>query len=187
MLNAEKELGGAPYRDHPTKPYGAKMTGVTSGSESTRRWSWGQVLGGSGVIISLLFVATEVRQNTEAVLGATFQQLSEGRRELLMEQLHDPSLNAAWGAWQSSDEAWAAVPDEERNKVSLWVGAYLGFLDNAYYQVQLGALPQAVFEGWRLPSAHSRFKEFWALTRTRYTEQFRTYMETTFELGAGGG
>ena len=165
------------------------MTEVTRGSESTRGWSWGQVLGGSGVIVSLLFVATEVRQNTDAVMGATFQQLSETRRELLMEHLHDRSLNEAYSAFLGSDEAWAAVPAEMRYKVPLWVGAYLSFLDNAYYQVQLGALPQSAFEGWLLPGAgaHRRFKAFWASVRTRYTEEFRTYMETTFELGAGGG
>ena len=37
----------------------------------------GSVLGGLGVIGSLVFVALEIRQNTEAVRSATIQAISE--------------------------------------------------------------------------------------------------------------
>ncbi|MDG2170758.1 MAG: hypothetical protein P8L44_22850 [Opitutales bacterium] len=51
-----------------------------SAESEVKKTNWkflGQLLGALGVILSLIFVAWEIRQNTEAVENATIQSISE--------------------------------------------------------------------------------------------------------------
>ena len=155
---------------------------VTTPTDAPRGWSWGQGLAGAGVILSLVFVGTEIRQNTDALRGATFQQVSDARREMLLEFVHEPSLGAAFGAWNGSAEAWSDLPREARGSIRTWVGAYMTFLDNAYYQVRLGALPQSAFERWLLDMSNPRMREFWSGSSDRFTVEFRDYIDSARSL-----
>jgi hypothetical protein len=97
---------------------------------------------------------------------------------LVLELVHDPTLDAAWEAWNGSGETWSALPIGERRKVASWVGAYMIFLDNAYYQVQLGTLPEAAFERWLLNMGNPQMHEFWSQSGDRFTAEFRGYVDS---------
>ncbi len=67
----------------------------------TREARWkvvGSVLGGLGVIGSLVFVALQIRQNTEAVRSATIQAISEQSFEAVAQLVENPDLRAAYQA-----------------------------------------------------------------------------------------
>ena len=146
----------------------------------SRNWSWSQLLGAAGVALSLIFVATEIQQNTDAVKGSTFQALSDARIEMLMAINDDADLAEAFAAWQSRSDDWSSLSPAEQGKVRVWLGAYFAFLDNAYYQVSLGALPRSAFETWMMhpnDPAFPRVGEFVTLLSSRFTPEFREYLE----------
>ena len=69
-------------------------------SEKGRALSrWTETIGVIGVIASLVFVGVEIRQNTQAVRGATYQSLTESSMELLFRISDDPALGEQIDAW----------------------------------------------------------------------------------------
>lgn len=149
-------------------------------SQQVRTWSWAQVAGATGVIVSLLFVATEIRQNTAAVRGGTFHALSDTRREMLLALNEDSELASAWNVWMIASDEWSTLPGTAQGKVQIWLGAYYSFLDNAYYQVRLGTLPRSAFETWMIgpdDPVFPRAGEFWQMMRSRFTPEFREYVD----------
>jgi hypothetical protein len=154
-------------------------------TDQPRSWPWGRVFAGAGVILSLLFVAAEIRQNTNAIRGGTFQQASEARREMVMEFVHDHSLQEAYDAWRGF-RPWSEMSAESQSRIETWVAAYMVFLDDAYYQVRLGALPQSAFEGWLLQTDNPQMREFWGRSSHRFTPEFRAYLKSVQGLGDAG-
>ena len=74
-------------------------------SESARALSrWTEAIGIIGVIASLIFVGIEIRQNTQAVRGATYQSLTESSMELLFRLAEDPAASVAIDAWGRGEQ-----------------------------------------------------------------------------------
>lgn len=136
---------------------------------------WTEIVGVIGVVASLVFVGIEVRQNTQAVRGATYQSLVESSMSLLFYMADHPELDAELDAWGRGEE----LPPEERTRVESIVLAYLRHLENAYFQREEGTLKPELLENWSgnpaLNTPH--FREFWQQRRGAFSDGFRRYFE----------
>ena len=54
--------------------------------------SVGDAIGGVGVVLTLLYLAHQTRQNTRAVRAASFQQVADSLSDVSMTVVQDPSL-----------------------------------------------------------------------------------------------
>src|SRR5690606_5613238 len=72
-----------------------------------------QIVGALGVIVSLIYVAAEVRQNTNAVRAATFQEMVAMTVQLRSELVTDPTF-AALAVKASADPASLTPPEAAR-------------------------------------------------------------------------
>jgi hypothetical protein len=76
-----------------------------------------QTLSTLAVVVSLGFVALEIRQNTTAVRGAAIQSITEQQIEVTLAGLNHPELRAAW------DRASTGRPEDltqEDHQVLRW-------------------------------------------------------------------
>lgn len=141
---------------------------------------WTELIGVLGVIASLVFVGIEIRQNTQAVRGATYQSLTESSMELLFRVADDPEVGGQIDAWGAGEELDPPI----RSKVEALVTAYLRHLENAYYQMEEGTLRPEFLENWSgnptfgLP----RFKVFWEQRKGAFGHDFQTYFEQRWGL-----
>lgn len=154
----------------------------------TRETRWkmvGSVLGGLGVIGSLLFVAMQIRQNTEAVRSETIQAISEQSFAAVAQLVENPDLRAAYQAASTG----AALTPEQRFHLKMFYLGIMRIQENRYLQSQLGVLDlkSLLFVGgkggaYRLPF----FAEYWAEDRDQYPAEFREFVESEL-LPHGGG
>lgn len=141
---------------------------------------WTELVGVVGVIASLVFVGVEIRQNTQAVRGATYQSLTESSMELLFRVADDPEVGAQIDAWG----AGAELDPVTRSKVEALVTAYLRHLENAYYQMEEGTLRPEFLENWSgnptfgLP----HFGVFWERRKRAFGSEFQSYFESRWGL-----
>lgn len=144
---------------------------------TVRKWVWketAEVLGVLGVVGSLVFVAMEIRQNTNAVKSATIQAISEqslGINELIIE---NPDLRAARLASRSGP-----LTQEQQMIMDSYFAAALRVRQNRYMQAELGALDAETSSeiGTGGIFFDPAFDEYWERNKVNYSEGFREYLD----------
>lgn len=96
-----------------------------------------EVVGGLAVLLGLIFVGLELRQNTAALQASTFQDLAHTSSEFLVEISLDPKARRVWIAgWQEPQDLSA----DEKEIFQLLQAAFWIRMQNAYMQWQRGTL-----------------------------------------------
>lgn len=144
----------------------------------------GSVLGGLGVIGSLVFVAFEIRQNTEAVRSATIQAISEQSFDAVAQLVENADLRAAYEAARTG----SALTPEQRLQLRVFYLGIMRIQQNRYLQSRLGVLDleTLLFVGGQ-GGAYSLpfFAEYWAEDRDQYPAEFQDFVERVL-LPQGG-
>jgi hypothetical protein len=136
-------------------------------------WIWketAEVLGVLGVIASMIFVGVEIRQNTNAVHGATLQAVSQQSLDLVMAGLDNPELRSAFAAAKSGQ-----LSPEQRNLMGWFFSAKLRADENRFRQIELGILGPSTFLQMSNHAAYRtpHFAEYWARNSNIYAADFQ--------------
>jgi len=138
----------------------------------------GQVIGAIAVVISLIYVALQIRQNTNAVRAATVQSVHEHFANWYTTFASDPSLSAVvinglkdYGSLSETDKA---------RLVAIFM-AFLSYSQNAFLKWRQGLLAPSLWLGWEqvimnLVCAPGG-KAFWKERSYLFGEEFRRYVE----------
>jgi hypothetical protein len=142
-----------------------------------------ETLAALGVIASLVFVGMEIRQGTAVARIAAAQTMAEHQlglnQVLISETMTD--LNARLLAGDSR-EAFAPVEQLQLDATHLSV---LRTWESLYTVVNEGIVDSSVLEGMSQglnPFGAPYVRESWPIYRGSFTEDFATYVETTFDL-----
>lgn len=143
---------------------------------------WIDVLGAVGVIASLIFVGFEVRQNTAAVRGATYQAIADSSLQHVQWWANNEKLLQF--EVRIRDEA---LSDEFTGDENLLIRAGIVMtirrMENIYVQVREGLVEEEAVLRFR-PSKDffetPYFQEFWAEWRLEMEPAFRKFFEREF-------
>jgi len=139
----------------------------------------GDFLGGIAVIISLFYVAIQLRRNSQSLRASTFQAVSESFVTLLTAVSADPAaLRIYMTGLQGGD-----LSDEEKQRFAFQLVGYMRLLESAFVQWRSGILSPEQWEGLSnsgnrvLRSAGGR--EYWPFWRWHFSQDFREFVEET--------
>lgn len=136
-------------------------------------WIWKETAEVLGVLASMIFVGVEIRQNTNAVHGATLQAVSQQSLDLVMAGLDNPKLRSAFAAANSG-----RLSPEQRDLMVWFLSAKLRADENRFRQVELGILgPSFILQlsnhaAYRSP----HFAEYWARSGKNYAADFQDFV-----------
>ena len=121
------------------------------------------LLAALGVISSLIFVGLEIRQNTIAVRGATFQELTSAGSEYMRAMAHNPEAATLWIKARNRP---AELTAEEQLRFfymgrTIWHDA-----QNAFLQYERGLLDEELWSVQR--AVICEMNEFYQDTRARH-------------------
>jgi hypothetical protein len=137
-----------------------------------------QIIGGIGVIASLIYVAIQIRNNARAVRAAAYQQLSV-------------SMSGPWDALFLNGEAcslvlrgcddFAVLDRVEKARFRFMVMAFMRRFENAWFQHKIGTLKEGDWQAisadldslYSLPGARAA----WQLVKNRSNPNFRSYVD----------
>jgi len=135
-----------------------------------------------GVILSLIFVGAEVRQNTVAIRATTLNDLASGSREWLMSIGASPALASVWRRWLAGEE----LSPDEMEMADLTVNALLRNVENVFLQVEAGAVDQTALVSYGFGGASAwqspYFLGYWGRRWVRYHPDFVTAFEAETEV-----
>ena len=137
-----------------------------------------QIIGGIGVIASLIYVAIQIRNNSRAVRAATYQQLSVNTLQGWMSMAHDGETTDI--VLRGMDDFFA-LNRVEKARFRFLVMAYVGGFANAWFQLKIGTLRD---NDWRAitgdmdaffstPGTHA----VWPLVKSRFNPEFTAFVD----------
>ena len=143
-------------------------------------WIWketAEVLGVLGVVGSLIFVAFEIRQGTEAVRSSTIQNLSEQSRASTALIVENADLRAAFLAARAGMD----LTDDQEFQLEVYFNSALRIQQNRFQQIRLGVLDEELaVEGIGPGRLGTLYLNHWAAVKANYPEDFQQYFERSF-------
>lgn len=148
-----------------------------------RAVQWKELVAALGVILSLLFVGYQIRQNTQVAKGQTRQNLAALNQEWLILQSQDAEFHALWRrAWIESDTTLSA---DESSRSNFMMLLNLRRLENVYFQFSEGLVDESALSSYGLQPSSAilrvyrspRFRSYWEETRRSFHPDFVRFFE----------
>lgn len=132
-----------------------------------------EIIGAMGVIVSLIYVAFQVKQNTKASRAATRQALADGAQRLAGDVVEGESMPRIMIDAMSGRE----VKPDEIFRLQSRCYRDLRFWDNAFYQYNQGMLTEDEWQGFRenlkLLMQFPTYREYWDQFQVMFSTPFR--------------
>jgi hypothetical protein len=141
--------------------------------------SIGEIIGGIGVVISLGYLAMQIRTNTEAERTSTYQSIVSDFGALNNTMASTPELSHLF---VEAMENYHQLSSDQKARISQLFFQCFRYFENMFYQHQKGYLDEEVWIGWKrlMLTYHSRpgFQTWWEHRRDVYSEPFAIFLET---------
>ena len=139
-----------------------------------------QLIAAFGVIVSLFYLAAQIRQNTRSMRAVVVDSLAHSLVDLLGPQAQNPESLQAFSA---VTENWNTARDEDRARAVPFIFATFKLFENAWFQQRQGTLDRQQWEGWdayiRIYYHRPGVKTWWPMRRAAFAAGFRDYLENT--------
>jgi hypothetical protein len=139
-----------------------------------------QLIAAIGVIVSLFYLAAQIRQNTRSMRAVVVDSLAHSLIELLGPQAQNPESLRAFSV---VIENWHDATERDRIQAVPFIFATFKVFENAWFQQRQGTLDRQQWEGWdayiRIYYHRPGVKEWWSMRKMAFAPGFRTYLEAT--------
>lgn len=142
----------------------------------------GEAVGAAGVIATLVYLSLQIRQNTNTVRGATFQQLTAASAALLEQLSRDPEMTRIF---LSGADDLRSLSEEDRARFNFMaIGFYRNF-ENLHHQSRKALIEDEDWEGLResFVKAIQRpgMEAWWQENSFRFNRHFKSFIEARLE------
>ena len=138
-----------------------------------------EILGTTLVVVSLIYVAIQIRQNTHATRLGAAQNVTRDLRGVTAD-IHRDSEFAK--LYLQGMKNVSALTDDEKFRLYVFILDYLRAFENAYYQHRQGAIDQYVWDALTANLKHTKetssHKAFWADRSQMFSGEFRDYYDS---------
>ena len=152
-----------------------------------------EIIGAGGVILTLVYVARQIQQNTGAMRSLTHQQLFDTTVEVNGKIADDPTLAALIS---KANTDFASLSDEEYIRLQYLYANFFTLWHSAYTNNQAGFLTDNAWTVWDngtkiMLKNQSVMSRIWEDFGEMYDEDFRAYANKTIgsldkaEAGSG--
>ena len=141
-----------------------------------------EILGVIVVVVSLFYLAIQVRQNTKTVAANTIQSISNTASDISMRVAESPHLSRLLVKLLANTEE---LSSEEAMQLQLVMRAMVRNLENYYYQYQRGYLEEDMWVGYKravLDLLSISFgRSWWNNHRVVFGEQFVEFVNSELQ------
>jgi hypothetical protein len=151
--------------------------------------SIGEAVGALAVLISLVYLAIQIRQNTQAMRASTFLGLTNAWQDYLLQSSH-PEFSELLE--KAARDPQGLADDEVWRLYSLARVVFRRF-ENDFFQFESGTFDQGAWDGYRASLhgdilAHEAFRAMWRLQHRFFAPNFVGFIDEELQqLGARKG
>ena len=140
----------------------------------------GEFVSSIGVIISLVYLAIQIRKSTETERTSTYQSVVSDFGSLNRTMSSNSELSYLY---VRAMEDFSALDAGEKARISQLFFATFHYFENMYYQYEKGYLEEDVWCGWKRLMltyfARPGFQEWWSARRDVFSNSFGEFLETS--------
>ena len=137
----------------------------------------GEIGGAFAVLVSLIYLAAQIRQNTKMMRSSAKQELTVATQNLIYKLIDNSDV------WVKLTTGLEASSPEEDARMSLLVRAMLRGFEAQSYQYQAGLLEQDEWQAMRAAiveiCALPGVARYWELLKPHMSERLRSVVEET--------
>ena len=144
----------------------------------------GEVIGAIAVVVTLIYLAAQIKQNTHALKSSTFQDISSTlakNGEVIATTPGLPEL------FLKAEKGLSALSPEEQVKFSAFCLMTHRRIESIYVQESLGALDPILSSGFKrsILSAYGNqgYREWWERSAYSFSDEFADWINTEIEKG----
>jgi hypothetical protein len=138
----------------------------------------GQIVGAVGVMVTLVYVALQIRQNTNAVRAATAQTVHEHFASWYHLLASDDSLSQVV---IDGLKDYGSLSEKDKARFVAMVMAFLSYSQNAFLKWRQGMLEPSLWLGWEQVimnlTGSPGGRAFWKERAYLFGEEFRRHVE----------
>jgi hypothetical protein len=140
----------------------------------------GEFISSIGVIVSLVYLAVQIRKNTDTERTSTYQSVVSDFGSLNRTMSSNADLSYLF---VKAMENFGDLDSNEKARVSQLFFATFHYFENMYYQYRKGYLEEDVWRGWKRLMltyyASPGFQTWWLIRRDVFSESFGDFLETS--------
>ena len=139
----------------------------------------GELIGSVGVLVSLIYLAVQIRRNTDMARTSTYQSVVSDFGTLTNTVAASPELAELLVRGQ---EDFASLTAGEKARISQLFFGCFHYFENMYYQHKNGYLDDDVWMGWKrlMLTYYQRpgYRAWWQFRRSVFSDSFATFIES---------
>jgi hypothetical protein len=143
--------------------------------------SIGEFLAAIATIVTLLYLALQIRKNTLSTQSSSFQSISDAMNHINMSVAQSPELSRIWISGGADRQA---LSDSERHQFDMMLLSYFHVFETMYYQAELGTgdknLVSTEERSLKALFANAGVREWWSENPYAYSQEFRVYVDKFF-------
>jgi hypothetical protein len=140
--------------------------------------SIGEVLGALGVIISLIYLAVQIRQNTRSLRASSRQAVLDGQSNFATLLLHNDNMARVY---RVGIEDIGKLTDDERVQLDALLVTMFRSFQNLYFEHESSTVEQGIWDGfhrnmlWHMKRPGVR--EWWETRKVLYSPAFSAFLD----------
>jgi hypothetical protein len=138
----------------------------------------GEIVGALAVVVSLVYLASQIRIQNRESRAASVHQVIEGYRSSIS-ALHEPEMA---DIWVSAIADFDSLDPSQRLRFVIYLTVALRSFEDAYYQWREGRLETDIWRALLTPlidvKSTPAFDRFWELRRHHFRAEFTDYVDS---------
>jgi hypothetical protein len=140
-----------------------------------------EIVGGVGIIASLIFVGIQLQQSSDAVKAQTRSQISIAYSQMIQSQRQDQGYISTTIKLRNNE----SLDEIERLRWELNMGSIMRLAENSFYQYRNGNYSEREFEGerdfWKQYFSSPYNLEVWSKLKNGFSPDFREDIDKLIE------
>jgi hypothetical protein len=137
----------------------------------------GEIIGALAVVVSLIYLASQIRIQNRESRAASVHQVIDGYRSSIA-ALHEPEMADIWIAAMTD---YDSLTESQRLRFVVYLTVALRSFEDAYFQWREGRLEAEIWHGLLAPlidvKSTSAFERFWVIRRHHFRPEFADYID----------
>ncbi len=138
----------------------------------------GEFIGGIVVIFSLVYLAIQVRQNTDSIRAENFARVVDRISATQSALSQDPELATLHARGVADIQS---LSPQERIQFTWWFVEAFGAFEFIFHQARAGAIPEEIWARWsatiRWWLSHPGVRDWWHASPAPFSESFTSFVE----------
>ncbi len=150
--------------------------------------AWGEFLGGIAVVVSLVYLASQIRQNSRLLQVSTTAALGDQEIEFSKLMIEDPEISRIFEDGAADRDS---LSEAERRKFDAFMRMVFGTFQRNFFVEQDGALKASLWQtelrGTRSILRQPGSQQWWEEARPLFGDEFGEFVDGLIREGEAAG